>query len=178
MKKAKIKSGALTAIASEPLAPRSYLTVFTTHFLSFPSQNFRILRKLYIENAWTPTQIQKFTGWHEASVRSGAKRLGLKKDSPSNPQALRYGWKRDHTGNLVHHKSQQKALDYALDLFRAGNNLLSVCKKLNDNNIRTSKGRPWESKVLKTVLMRERGDELKSENFDYFLTNSNQKGKK
>jgi hypothetical protein len=85
----KKKNGGGELMLHEPRVNISYLSIFITHFLSNPSANSGILRKLYIENSLSTYQIEEITDsmWSKSAIGDALKKNLISRDRlASRPQ--------------------------------------------------------------------------------------------
>ncbi len=67
-----------------------YLSIFITHFLSLPSNNSSILRKLYSENSLSTYQIEEITDsfWSKTAIADALRKNGISRKRISSRRSF------------------------------------------------------------------------------------------
>ena len=152
------KTGGPTEIVSERYQTTSHLTVFIKHFLGNPQENFRILRKLYVENGWSASEISQFSGWPASTIKTALQVLKIKRPRKTSRNTRKYGWKLKE-GRPIPHKSEQATIDKMADYYAKHGSFRKVADMLNQKGVPTKENGEsgkWCKTVVLQILRRER----------------------
>lgn len=140
----------------EPLVTPRYVSVFITHFLNTPAENYGILRKVYLDLDLSIREIVELTGsaWLKTSVVDAIKTHNLSSEKSIKLLRSKYGYKIVR-GQTLSNEKEQKVIKLIMKLHGEGQSFRQIAKHLNDKKVKSKKGGTWDKSVVSSIVKRE-----------------------
>ena len=153
-------NGRATQTLDEPLTQPNYVSIFITHFLNAPAENYGILRKLYIDLGLSLRDIAELTeyAWPKTSILEAIKQGQITRPKSLESIREKYGV-RLVRGKLISHEKEQSVIKLILKLSGEGKSQRQIAKHLNDKNIKSKTGGKWDRSVVAAIIKRESREE-------------------
>mgnify|MGYP000510021020 CR=1 FL=1 len=152
------ENGRCAPSSGEPPVATYYVSVFITHFLNTPAQNYEILRKLYLDLNLSVREIVELTdsGWSKTSIVEAIKAYDLLKENPKKMIRLKYGYK-IVKGQIKPIKKELEVIKLIKKLHNGGHSIRQIAIYLNNKKIKSKRGGNWDKSVVSAIVKREKG---------------------
>ncbi len=132
----------------------SYLSIFITHFFNLPTQNLAILRKLYVDQELSATQIEEISdyNWPKTTIIEVLKKNSITRKRL--PSRIKFGEK-FISGKCIPHKKEQKVIQKILQLRRKAMSFRAIADYLNQKGIPSKLGMNWNKTTIADIVSRE-----------------------
>lgn len=151
------KRGSIRTTGNESQIAYELIDFFAVSPLKIES----LLRRKYLDEGKSPTQIAKELGVSVSGVRNSLSEFFLTKDEDSKrhyiPGEIPYGWKKSK-GMLIPHKGEQSVIAEIKLLREQGHSLRTIVKVLNEKGIKAKYGGKWHPESVRRALQKQNNE--------------------